>query len=79
MKVLDISNNQIGYEGARCISLILAENDTLEEFYMKLNFVSDKAGQKFFEDIMTNNGLRVLDLSANLMTDDVSHNTPLNS
>jgi len=50
---------------------MLAENSSLVELNLKLNYLSDKAGQKFFGDIMSNEGLQVLDLSANLMTDDV--------
>jgi Ran GTPase-activating protein (RanGAP) involved in mRNA processing and transport len=69
---LDLSNNQIGYEGARCLSVVLGnEASQLKRINLKLNFISDKALGLMFDDMRANTNLLELDLSANLLTDDV--------
>lgn len=69
---LNLSNNKIGYEGGRSLSLMLAEPDCqLADLNLSLNLIGDKALIIMLEDIKENKSLKVLDLSANLLTDEV--------
>lgn len=44
----------------------------LKHLSLKLNYVSDQSTIKMFEDLQNNSTLEYLDLSANLLTDQVA-------
>ena len=68
---IDLSNNQIGYEGARCLSLVLSEPDVeLKKLNLSLNLIGDKAFSVMLHDITDNKTLEELNLSSNLLTDE---------
>ena len=62
---LDISNNFIGYDGSRYISQALKVNQNLKSISLRLNNFNDKAGMKFFKDLVVNKGLTDLNISGN--------------
>jgi Ran GTPase-activating protein (RanGAP) involved in mRNA processing and transport len=62
---LNLSNNNIGYDGSRYIAQALKINKTLETLNLKLNTLNDKAGSKLFKDLAFNTKLKRLDLEAN--------------
>ena len=68
---IDLSNNQIGYEGSRCLSLVLSEPDVeLKKLNLSLNLIGDKAFSVMLHDIIDNKTLEELNLSSNLLTDE---------
>lgn len=70
---MDLSNNQIGYEGARCLSMVMSDPVCqLEHLNLSLNLISDKAVAIMLSDIAGTVRLKHLDLSSNLLTDEVS-------
>lgn len=69
---MNLSNNMIGYEGARCISTVLSDPGCqLRHLNLSLNLISDKAAAYMIQDIMDNKKLLSLDLSSNLLSDEV--------
>jgi len=62
---LDLSNNELGYDGSRYLSQALKINKTLKCLNLRLNGLSDKAGMKFFQDLIYNRGIKELNLSGN--------------
>jgi len=58
VKHVDISNNQIGYEGSRYLAQTLKKNTSLLGIDIKLNFFNDKAACKFFKDLSGNKTLQ---------------------
>jgi len=51
---LDLSNNAIGYTGSRYLAKALRLNKSLENLNLSLNSFDDKAGSKFFSDLVVN-------------------------
>ena len=62
---MDLSDNQIGYDGSRFLAQAVKSNKTLEELNLKLNQFRDKAGARFFKDLESNKTLRILNIAAN--------------
>lgn len=60
---MNVSNNCIDYDGSRYIAQALKVNKTLTHLNLSLNSFSDKAGMKFFKDLMMNRTLENLNTS----------------
>lgn len=72
LRAIDLANNQIGYEGARCISLVLAEPECqLQSLNLGLNLIGDNPFATLLCDLKSNKNLVSLDLNSNLLTDEV--------
>jgi Ran GTPase-activating protein (RanGAP) involved in mRNA processing and transport len=69
--VLDLSDNLIGYEGSRYLAQAMKKNQNLHTLRLKLNNFNDKAGMKFFKDLMPNKILQELDFAANTLSVEV--------
>jgi hypothetical protein len=63
---LDISNNQIGPEGAEAIGRALEENRSLRKLALSGNKIGDRGGEALLKMLATNKRLRALDLSGRL-------------
>lgn len=64
---LNLSNNQISYDGSRYIAQSLKINKSLQMLNLSLNSFNDKAGMKFFKDLGINKSIIDLDLSGNML------------
>jgi hypothetical protein len=63
---LDLSDNQIAYEGSRYLAQALKVNKVLKNLSLKLNRLDDKAGSKLCIDLLNNSSnLERLSLSSN--------------
>jgi len=63
---LDLSDNQIAYEGSRYLAQALKVNKVLKNLSLKLNRLDDKAGSKLCIDLHINSSnLQSLSLSSN--------------
>jgi Ran GTPase-activating protein (RanGAP) involved in mRNA processing and transport len=63
---LDLSDNQIHYEGSRYLAQALKVNKILKHLSLKLNRLVDKAGSKLCIDLLNNSSnLESLSLSSN--------------
>jgi len=71
---LDISDNNIGFEGSRFLSLALQENNTLQKLNIKMNNIGDQGGAALFKDLQQNESLIELNVAANGLAEKV---TPL--
>lgn len=66
MVTLDLSDNNIGYEGSRYLAQALKVNKILKNLSLKLNRLDDKAGSKLCLDLMNNSSnLEFISLSSN--------------
>ena len=64
---LDLTDNQIGYDGSRFLAQALKMNKTLQRLNLKLNNIKDKGGSKFFKDLIENETLIELNMAANTL------------
>ena len=64
---LDLTDNQIGYDGSRYLAQALKMNKTLQRLSLKLNNIKDKGGSKFFKDLIENEALIELNFAANTL------------
>jgi hypothetical protein len=63
---LNLSDNQIAYEGSRYLAQALKVNKILKDLSLKLNRLDDKAGSKLCIDLLNNSSnLETLSLSSN--------------
>lgn len=70
---MDLSNNQIGYEGARCLSMVLSDPGChLKHLDISLNLISDKALTVMLSDMSQNEHIESLNVSSNLLTNEVA-------
>ena len=66
---IDLSNNNIGFEGALLFSLGLEKNLTLKYLNLRLNRLGDEGSEFVFRCLMKNSALCTLNLSSNLLSE----------
>lgn len=62
---LSISENKLGDPIAEAVSIVLTNNQNLQELYLAWNNLSSVGGEKIFKALGKNKGLRVLDFGWN--------------
>ncbi|XP_070181522.1 leucine-rich repeat-containing protein 74A-like isoform X2 [Littorina saxatilis] len=70
ISLLDISDNNLGREGAKVLAKAIEDNDSLQEIRAAGNKFDDKTGEYFAEAIKVNTQIKQLDLSRNMLSMD---------
>ena len=68
---LDLTNNCIGGDGGFALSLVIKENTRLKILKLGMNRIDDISGAKIFKSLAKNEFLEELDLTSNLLAQNV--------
>jgi len=73
LRTLNLYNNKIGVEGAKCLAAALKVNSSLQQLHLGGNHIGDKGAQFLADSLVVNKGLSKIWLNRNRIGDNGAH------